>query len=81
MTPDECRRINDARLAQWGAESATQHSTPLVLVSVGHDHRSGELLVHTLQTMEDAKLLGLLESATAILRRTLDAQAKGGGLN
>jgi hypothetical protein len=37
--------ITKERLARWAVRLESQHATPLVLVGIGHDHVSGNLVV------------------------------------
>jgi hypothetical protein len=42
-------QITNERLERWKAKMSASHATPLVLVGVGHDHLSGQLVVCTLE--------------------------------
>jgi len=37
--------ITDERLDDWKAKLRQSNATPLALIGVGHDHKSGELVV------------------------------------
>jgi len=43
MVPTE--EITAERLAGWSKKLSAQHATPLLLVAVGHDHVSGQVVV------------------------------------
>ncbi len=42
---EECRTITKERLDRWAKRLDENHSTPLLLLGVGHAERSGELHV------------------------------------
>jgi len=52
VTHDEVRLVIVERLHRWGERLADGHATPVVLVGVGHDHASGQILVVTLEEHE-----------------------------
>ena len=53
MTDDEIRQVTEERLGLWGARMVQYHSTPLMALSVGHDHVSGQLNVHITEDLPD----------------------------
>jgi len=52
MTKDEIEKINRECLARWAQQLADGHSTPLLVIGIGHDERAGELHVVTLENAE-----------------------------
>lgn len=50
-------------MARWLEDCVAAHSTPMLLLCVGHDHVSGEVHVMTLKDMNDADLSALLRAA------------------
>jgi len=56
MNREDIQRINVDRLANWGALLTKTHSTPAVLVGVGHDHNSGVIRVIAPEDMPDEYL-------------------------
>lgn len=63
MTRRTIQTITSARLARWAAFQNGRHATPAVLISVGHDHASGELVVQCCEDMTDDQLAALLFGA------------------
>lgn len=45
MTRVDTEAITRERLARWAERLRERHATPLVLVGVGHDERSGQVTV------------------------------------
>lgn len=45
MTKDQITAITLERLGEWGRECVEQHSTPAVLISIGHDEDAGDVHV------------------------------------
>ncbi len=39
--------ITASRLASWQKKLAAEHATPLLLVGIGHDHVSGQVVLCT----------------------------------
>jgi len=76
MTKNQCRAINEDRLKSWAKKLTDNHSTPIMLVGVGHDHRSGQLHLVTLEDKEfDRKTLAAFAAwATEQLLDKNDAQ-------
>jgi hypothetical protein len=67
MVPTE--RITDERLARWKLKLSLSHATPMVLLGVGHDAHSGQLVVCTLDEPEftNERVRELLLSAIELL--------------
>ncbi len=68
MTREELDRIVQERLDTWRRSTVDEHSTPVVMVSVGHDHAKGKLGLHVPQdgggiTMTNAIIAGFLRWA------------------
>ncbi len=64
MTERECFRICRERLEGWRDNLVKEHTTPLLLIGVGHDDQAGHA---TLLTTEDVSHENLL----AVVRGTL----------
>jgi hypothetical protein len=47
MTTDEVQKIAVERLGSWAMLCTEEHAMPMVLVAVGHDHKSGALVILT----------------------------------
>lgn len=43
ISTTEIIRINQERFTKWQAVLIDKHSTPAILIGIGHDHRAGEI--------------------------------------
>lgn len=70
MDRTRVRSIVEERLTAWGVILVENHATPLVVIGVGHDHRSGEIQLCRPEgdLMADDELILLLERTAALLR-------------
>lgn len=55
--------ITAERLEVWRRELAGQHATPLLLMGVGHNEKSGQITICTLRDVDADTLLALLRDA------------------
>jgi len=78
MTPENIERITLDRLCMWGQEAIEHHSTPVLMLSVGHDHHSRELNVHSTEEMSDLEVLLFLEGAAKVLAAKMAASIREG---
>lgn len=76
ITSAEIRDICAERLGRWTDRLVEQHSTPLVLLGVGHDGKSGQLTICTPEEITDTDAMVFLEGALKIFRKN---QAGQGG--
>ena len=60
--------ITKGRLKGWARRLAQEHATPIVLVGVGHDEKQGQLVVLTVEDMDDEMLAGSLAFALEQLK-------------
>lgn len=69
MVPVET--ITAERLARWSKRLSESHATPLLLLAVGHDHVSGQLVICTLEEPEisNSAIRGYLEATLRALPR------------
>lgn len=58
MVPTE--NITNERLRRWAKKLAIEHATPTVLVGIGHDHKSGRLVVCTVEDISNDELRAML---------------------
>lgn len=52
--------ITRERFASWTKRMSEQHSTPMLLLGVGHDHTSGQLVVLVPEEVTNADVRRLL---------------------
>lgn len=60
--------ITQERLRSWSRRLAEQHSTPLALIGIGHDSKVGQLVVLTVEDVDDDTLVASLLFAVEQLR-------------
>ena len=80
MTPETIALITTERLALWAQRAIEQHSTPVMMLSVGHDFHSGELNVHTTEEMTDVQVLEFLQGALRLVSDRVSAKLRGSKL-
>jgi hypothetical protein len=65
------KHINDERLGRWKVQMIRRHSTPLILIGIGHDHNIGEVTVLCTEDRTDEQLLLFMENAVKQLREQI----------
>jgi hypothetical protein len=73
----DCDRITAERLDSWRKLLKEGNATPILLIGVGHEHRSGELHVVVPEGVEDDLLIGALLYALNVLQPGLIPQHHG----
>jgi len=68
MRTDEIETIGRDRLEGWRKRLVDEHSTPILLVGVGHDHRTGQIVLCIPEEMTDVEVMHFLEGALNMLR-------------
>lgn len=71
MTNKEIEAICDERWRRWTERLIEQHSTPLVLLGVGQDSKSGQVTICTLEEMTDGEILLFLEATLRIFKEMI----------
>ena len=66
MVPTE--EITEQRLSSWSKRLSQEHSTPLLMVAVGHDGKSGQLTLLTSEGIPDDVLIGSLRWVLASIQ-------------
>lgn len=66
MRREEIRDICNERLSGWVQRAVQIHATPMLLITVGHDHNSGELHVFVPE-----------DTPTDLIRAALEFALKG----
>jgi hypothetical protein len=67
MTEDAVRHITMICLLDWARILTDNHSTPFLLVGIGHDHRCGELQVCVCKQTTTADAVLMLREVVRIL--------------
>lgn len=73
MTRDRLHTIVEARLAEWNRDLVADHSTPLLLLGVGHDHKSGSLSLCHVKDMDRGQVVAFLLAAAEMLLKGEEA--------
>jgi len=60
--------ITEERLKSWKKKLAEANATPIILIGVGHDHKSGELVLCVPEGVSDDLLFGALVAALDLLK-------------
>jgi hypothetical protein len=61
--PVNVRKINHERLGRWEKRLTENHSTPVVLVGVGHDQVKGRVFILTTEERTDEEVIVFLREA------------------
>lgn len=68
------KHICDERLARWKTQLIRRHSTPLILIGIGHDHKSGEIALLCTEDRTDEELLLFMENVVKQLHDQIAAK-------
>lgn len=68
MKREQINKINVERLTRWKDRLNEQHSTPIMLLGVGHDQKEGQLVVLVTEERTDAEILLFMEEALRVAR-------------
>ena len=59
--------ITKQRFDGWQKRLSEEHATPIILIGVGHEHKSGQLVICVPEGVDDELLVGALRFALASL--------------
>jgi hypothetical protein len=62
MNSEQVREICNERLSRWADRLVSEHATPIILIGVSHDHKSGQLVLCTTEEMSNADIRALLRN-------------------
>lgn len=63
MDSDKIEEICCERLQRWTFKLLSEHSTPAILIGIGHDHKSGQITVCVPENFTDFEIKGILQVA------------------
>lgn len=66
MNNSKIQEISCERLQRWTFKLFSEHSTPAILIGIGHDHKSGQITVCVPENFSNDDIINILE--LAILR-------------
>lgn len=69
MDDSKIEQIWCDRITRWGPKLSTEHSTPVILIGIGHDHKSGQITVCVPETFTDFEIMGILKAALFHLKK------------
>jgi hypothetical protein len=67
--PVDTKKITHERLGRWGKKLATSHATPALLLGIGHDHVSGQVVICVTEDRTDQEIILFLQAAIDELRK------------
>jgi hypothetical protein len=71
MTSEEIKTICQERLGSWQERLVESHATPAVLLGVGHDQHSGDIVICTVEEMSNENIILFLQDAlTKLVEQT-----------
>lgn len=68
MIREEIETICKERLEGWQKRLVDEHSTPILVVGVGHDHKKGQLVLCIPEEMTRLEVMVFLEGALNMMR-------------
>jgi len=68
ISTEEIEAICQERLGEWTKRLVGEHATPIVLVGVGHDHKSGQLVLCTTEEMSNDEIMNFLAGALFMMQ-------------
>ena len=69
MNDSKIQEICCERLQKWTFKLLCEHSTPAILIGIGHDHKSGQITVCVPENFSDFHISAILEAATFTLKK------------
>ncbi|KKN32047.1 hypothetical protein LCGC14_0817710 [marine sediment metagenome] len=67
MTDKELTEIFNERISEWRDRVISLHSTPIILLAVGHDDLSGQFVLCIPKGFTDPQIAAMLEKAIDLL--------------
>ena len=69
MDDNKIEQIWCERIPSWAAKLQSEHATPVILIGVGHDHKSGQLVICVPEDFTDSIIMDLLDAAICHLEK------------
>jgi len=76
MSPNEIEQIVRERLESWAGKLVAEHATPVLMLGVSHDHKSGQLVLLTTEGMANTELLLLANFAKEVLHERVRQEVR-----
>lgn len=67
MDTEEIKEVCEDRLVRWKARLCQEHATPMFLLGVGHDQKSGQIILCTVEEMPLDVIKEFLKEALRML--------------
>lgn len=61
-------KITHERLGRWEKRLVSSHATPALLLGIGHDHVSGQIVLCVTEEKTDAEIIAFLQMAISSLK-------------
>ena len=68
MEKTEIETVCRDRLGGWTKRLVEEHSTPILLVGVGHDHKKGQVVLCMPEEMSDQEVMHFLQGALNMMK-------------
>jgi len=69
MDSDKLEKICFERFQKWGFKLLSEYSTPVILIGIGHDHKSGQITVCVPENFTDFEIIGILKATLLQLKK------------
>lgn len=77
MTQERAYRISSGRLAEWADMLAKIPATPIALVALGHDSKSGEVYICVPDKIRDSEVSAIMQKALVLLNQGKSERIRG----
>lgn len=77
MNTNEVREICRQRLAGWTKKLVAEHATPVLLLGIGHDNHSGQIVICATEDTANSQILLFLQAAELGVKKLAEAEAAG----
>lgn len=69
MDSNKLEEICCERLQKWTFKLLSEHSTPAILIGIGHDHKSGQITICAPENFTDFEIKAILKAAKLFLNK------------
>ncbi len=68
MTHSELAQAVEQRMVEWAKRLMQAHSTPFIMVGLGHDHRAGQVVTFLEDRITVPQTIAYLEEVVKLLK-------------
>lgn len=69
MDDSEIEEIWCELIPRWATKLKSEHATPICLIGIGHDHKSGQVTICVPEDFNDYMTCGILKAALIHLKK------------